>query len=193
MKKLNLGYAMCASFCTISNSLEALKSISNKYNILPILSENLMKYDTRFGKAVDIRKKIEHITQRKSLLAIPEAEPIGPTNMTDIMIIAPCTGNTLAKINNAITDTVVTMAVKSHLRVTKSLVICFASNDALGFSFENIIRSMNMKNIFFVPMLQDSPKNKPNSLVADFNMIDETIEAALEGRQIRPIFKVTAA
>ncbi|GMB10811.1 MAG: dipicolinate synthase subunit B [Candidatus Improbicoccus devescovinae] len=190
MKKLNLGYAMCASYCTIEESILVLKKLSKIYNIIPIVSENLLKYDTRFGKSEDIRNKIEEITTKKVIASIVDAEPIGPKNMTDILLLAPCTGNTLSKISRAITDTTVTMAAKSHLRVGKPLVICLATNDAMGASFENISRTMNTKHIFFVPMYQDSPIKKPNSLVADFSMIPDTLKMALEDKQIRPLFKL---
>ncbi|MDR2073790.1 MAG: dipicolinate synthase subunit B [Oscillospiraceae bacterium] len=189
MKKPNLGFAMCASFCTIENAILQAKKLTENYNILPILSENLIKNNTRFGEGIKIKEKIEKISKNKAIISIIESEPIGPQSMTDIMLIAPCTGNSLAKISRAITDTCVTMATKSHLRVQKPLVICLATNDALGASFENISKALNTKHIFFVPMKQDSPNLKPNSLVADFEMIPKALELAASNIQIQPIFK----
>lgn len=158
------------------------------YNVLPIMSENACSADTRFGKASDFVKEVEEITKNSVICTIRDAEPIGPKEMCDIILIAPCTGNTLAKLSHGITDTAVTMAVKSHLRILRPVVIALASNDALGANAENIGRMINRRNIYFTPLSQDDPVKKPNSLVADFEKIPETIEAALEGRQVEPVF-----
>jgi dipicolinate synthase subunit B len=187
MKKINLGMAFCASFCTIPQVLEQTKKLSLKYNIIPIVSENLISIDTRFGKGLEIKSKIEKICGKKVLETISDTEPIGPKNITDVMAVCPCTGNTLAKINNAVTDNCVTMAVKSHLRVQKPLVICLASNDALSASAKNLAGMLNTKNVYFVPMSQDDPVKKPNSLVALFEKLEDTIKLALQNKQIQPI------
>ncbi|MDR1364544.1 MAG: dipicolinate synthase subunit B [Oscillospiraceae bacterium] len=187
MKKINLALALCASFCNISNALGQIKKLSNIYNLIPIISENLASINTRFGKAEDIKNQIIQICGKSIIEKITEAEPIGPSNLADIMVICPCTGNTMAKISRAITDSVVTMAAKSHLRVQKPLVICLATNDALGASAENFAKMLNTKNIYFVPMSQDDPIKKPNSLVANFGELQKTIELALKNQQIQPI------
>ncbi|MDR1240591.1 MAG: dipicolinate synthase subunit B [Oscillospiraceae bacterium] len=188
MKKINLGFALCGSFCSISKAIEQIEKLSFIYNIIPIISKNLASIDTRFGKCSDIKNEIKQICKNPIIETISESEPIGPKNIVDIMAICPCTGNTLSKISHAITDTSVTMAAKSHLRVQKPLVICLSTNDALGASAENLARALNTKNIYFVPMYQDDPIKKPNSLVAEFDKLSETIELALEKKQIQPIF-----
>jgi len=166
--------------------MENLKKL--KYEILPIMSEMAYSTDTRFGKAQDFIKKIEKISEKKIINSRCEAEPIGPQNMADILLIAPCTSNTLAKLANAITDTSVTMAVKSHLRKNRPVLIALASNDALSSSAKNLGKMLNIKNIFFVPISQDDYKNKPNSLVADFKKIPSSLKLALKNKQAQPIF-----
>ena len=174
---MKIGFAMCGSFCTMSKAIEVLEKLVGKgYDVVPIMSETAYTTDTRFGKAKEIQKKVERLTGKKIIHTIVDAEPIGPQNMTDVMIIAPCTGNTLAKLNHAITDTAVTMAVKSHLRQNKPVLIALATNDALGATARNIADMMNTKNISFVPMTKDDPENKPKSLVADFDSIEGIIE-----------------
>ncbi len=188
MSKLTIGYAMCGSFCTFKNAINEMKNlVSQGYDILPIMSFNASKIDSRFGKTDDFQKEVVEICSKKIIKTIGDAEPIGPKNMTDIMLIAPCTGNTLAKLVNAITDTPVLMAAKSHLRTGKPLIIAIATNDGLKNSAQNIGKALNMKNVFFVPFAQDNPTEKPNSLVAKFNLIPETIEKALGKEQIQPI------
>lgn len=177
MNKKKLAFAICGSFCNIKNALNQLEKIKNQYDILPIISFNVAKINTRFGKAEDLRKKLEKICNKKVIDSIEGAEPIGPKNMADILTVCPCTGNTLAKIVNAITDTPVTMAVKSMLRVEKPIVICFASNDGLGASAQNLAKARNTKNIYFVPLEKDDPINKPNSLVADFSKLSEILKS----------------
>lgn len=188
MKKATVGFALCGSFCTFGKALiQMQKLIDDNYDILPIMSYNASNTDTRFGKAEDIKNKIRDICGKEIIDSIVHAEPIGPKNMADIMLLCPCTGNTLAKMCSAITDTPVTMAAKSQLRIQKPVVITLATNDALGSSAQNIGKSLNMKNIYFVPLSQDDPIKKPNSLVADFEMVIPTIELALQGKQIQPI------
>ncbi len=184
-----VGFAMCGSFCTLSKAVEQMEGLREQYNLLPIMSRNTYETDTRFGKAQDFIDKAESICGRKVLHTIPEAEPIGPKGLVDVMAVCPCTGNTLSKLALGITDTPVTMAVQSALRIGLPVVLCLASNDALGASGQNAARLLNTKNIYFVPMKQDDPEKKPFSLVADFSLLKETIHAALEGRQLQPVFR----
>lgn len=185
---LTLGYAFCGSFCTIKKSIEKLRELKSiGCNIIPIMSENACSMNTRFGNACDIIWEIEDICGKKIIKNISEAEPIGPKKMLDVLVICPCTGNTLAKLSNAITDTCVTMAAKSHLRIGRPVLITLASNDGLGASANNIGRLINTKNIFFTPFSQDDFINKPNSLVADFNLLIPSIEAAYNKTQLQPV------
>lgn len=189
MSKIKLGFALCGSFCTLAKSIDLMKKLSNlNYDILPIMSFNAYNLDTKFGNSRDFIQKIEEISSKPVLKSLTEVEPIGPKNMTDILLVCPCTGNTLAKISHAITDTPVTLAVKSHLRVKKPVVISLATNDALGASFKNFSKVFNTKNIFFTPLNQDDFKNKPNSMVANFDLVPKTLEFALQKKQIQPIF-----
>ncbi len=185
-----VGFAMCGSFCTFQKAIEQMKNLKAMgYKILPIMSFNAYNTDTRFAKASDIIKSVEEITENRIICSIDSAEPIGPKKMCDIMLVAPCTGNTLAKLSNGITDTPVTMAVKSHLRINRPVLLSIATNDGLGASAVNIGRLMNTKNIFFVPFSQDDPEKKPNSLVAHFDLIGEALEKALEKTQLQPLLR----
>lgn len=189
MKDITLGYAFCGSFCTIKQSLSALEQLCRlPIKVKPIMSEIVYKTDTRFGTANELIEKVEELCKDKIIHTIAGAEPIGPKNLLDILVVAPCTGNTLAKTANGITDTPVTMAIKAHLRNNKPVVLGIATNDALGASAKNIGLLHNTKNIYFVPYGQDDPYSKNNSLVCDFTRITETVEAALEGKQIQPVF-----
>lgn len=186
-----IGFAICGSFCTLRKSVEQMRLLSQKeFDILPIMSFNAYSTDTRFGKASDIIDEIESICHKHIIHSITDAEPIGPKAMTDLMLIAPCTGNTLAKLNLAITDTPVTMAAKSHLRQQKPLLIAVATNDALGASAQNIGRLLNVKHVYFVPMSQDDPTKKPNSIISHFDMIPPAVDAALCEKQIQPIMTI---
>ncbi len=188
MQNITLGYAITGSFCTIRESINALKALSEyDIKIIPIMSETAYSTDTRFGKAEDIIKEIEEICQTNIIHSIATAEPIGPKNLLDILVVAPATGNTLAKNALGITDSTVTMAIKAHLRNNKPVVLGIATNDALGASAKNIGLLHNTKNIFFVPYRQDDPSNKNNSMICDFTLIPQTVEEALEGKQIQPI------
>lgn len=190
MSDITVGFAMCGSFCTFKNALEQLHALADfGYKILPIMSENAYKTDTRFGKADDIIWEVEDTSSHKVIHTIVDAEPIGPKKMCDIMIVCPCTSNTLAKIANAITDGPVTMAVKSHLRIGGPVLIALASNDALAASAANLGKLLNTKNIYFVPMAQDDHEKKPTSVVADFNLLLPAAASALQGKQLQPIFK----
>lgn len=188
MNGITVGFAMCGSFCTISKALAEMKKLRDiGYEIVPIISENVSKTDTRFGTAKEIIEKTEEISGRKVICTIEEAEPIGPKGITDIMLVAPCTGNTAAKLAHAVTDTPVTMAVKSHLRQSKPVLLAIATNDALGASAQNIGRLINTRHYYFVPFSQDDPIKKPNSLVAHFELIPEAIKKALDGKQLQPV------
>ena len=188
MKKITLGYAFCGSFCTIKQSVEALKTlIQEGYIIKPIMSQIVYSTDTRFNKASDLIKEVEDLCNQKIIHDIVSAEPIGPKNLLDAIVVSPCTGNTLAKIALGVTDTSVTMSVKAHLRNNKPVILAPATNDALGASAKNIGMLHNTKNIFFVPYKQDDPFSKNNSLVCDFSLIPKTVESALKGEQIQPV------
>lgn len=185
--KIRLGFAMCGSFCTFKLVLEELERLAKDYDITPIMSQGAAFTDTRFGKAEDFRRRVAEICGREPITTIADAEPIGPRALLDVLVIEPCTGNTLGKLANGITDTPVTMAAKAHLRNGRPLVLAVSTNDALGASARNIGTLMNTKNIFFVPMRQDSPLGKPASLVADFSETAAAIKSALEGRQTQPL------
>lgn len=183
------GFAMCGSYCTHKYALEQLEMlVKNGCDVLPVVSENVYSTDTRFGKACDTVRRMEEICGKGVIHTIADAEPIGPKMQLDVMIIAPCTGNTLAKIANGITDTAVTMAAKAHLRGDRPLVIALASNDALSANLKNIGQLITRKHVYFVPMYQDDPEKKPHSLIADFSLLLPTLEAAKEGKQYRKIF-----
>ena len=183
-----IGWGFCGSFCTMKKSISVMKELSQKFEILPIFSYSLQNTVTRFGTPEYFRKEVEEIAGKEIISTIETAEPIGPKNMLSAMIIAPCTGNTLAKIANGITDTPVTMAAKAHLRNEKPLIIALASNDAMSANFKNLATMLEKKNVYFVPLHQDDPINKPNSLVADFSKIEEAVEYASRGIQMRPLF-----
>lgn len=189
MEKPVIGFAMCGSFCTFRAVLGEMRKIADAgYRLLPIMSGNAFATDTRFGRAADFVGEVEEICGRKVIGTIPQAEPIGPQRLVDVLVIAPCTGNTLGKLANGITDTSVTMAAKSCLRIGLPVVLALATNDALAASAPNLGRLLNTKNIYFVPMKQDSPIKKPFSLVSDFSRILPSVLAALEGKQERPVF-----
>ena len=184
-----IGYAVCGSFCTFADSYKCLLTLREKYNdIVPIMSFNAYSTDTRFGTHTEWIERIETLCERKIINTISDAEPLGPKVPLDALVIAPCTGNTLAKLANGITDTPVCMAAKAHLRSDRPLVIALASNDAMSANLGNIGKLLNRKNIYFVPMLQDEPIKKPHSLVADFSLLEETLKGALNGKQIRKLF-----
>ena len=184
-----IGYAFCGSFCTFKNSFAALSELKNKYtDILPIMSYNAYNTDTRFGACKEWQNRIESLCERKIIHSIEDAEPLGPQISLEALIIAPCTGNTLAKLANGITDTPVCMAAKAHLRSDRPLVIALASNDAMSANLGNLAALLSRKNVYFVPMKQDEPIKKPHSLVADFSLLPKTLEGALSGKQIRKLF-----
>jgi dipicolinate synthase subunit B len=183
-----IGFAITGSFCTFNKIIpEILRLTDEKANVYPIVSQAVDSFDTRFGKAAEFKEKLVKITGNEIISDIISAEPIGPKSLLDIIVVCPCTGNTISKISNAITDTTVTMAVKAQMRNNKPVVIGISTNDGLGANAKNIAILLNMKNIYFVPFGQDAPLNKPNSLLAKSDMILPSIKAALEGRQIQPL------
>ena len=185
-----IGYALCGSFCTHKRSVDILKELKKTgYDIQPIVSENAYSTDTHFGTAQELQDNLLGICQREIIHTIKDAEPLGPRVNLEALIICPCTGNTLAKIANGITDTAVTMAAKAHLRSDRPLVIALASNDALSANLKNVGALLQKKQVYFVPMVQDDPEKKPHSLVADFSLVPKTLEMALSGRQIQKIFR----
>ena len=188
MNGIKVGYALTGSFCTFEKSLNQMKKIKeNGAEIIPIMSFNASNLDTRFGKAEFFRDEIEKISQRSIISTIESAEPIGPKKLTDVLVVLPCTGNTLAKLANGIYDTPVTLAVKSHIRNQRPVVIGVSSNDSLSASAKNIGTLLNLKYYYFIPMRQDDYQKKPFSVVCDFEKTIETIEAALYGKQIQPM------
>lgn len=188
MAKLKLGFAMCGSFCTVSDALYELeKLVSAGHDVTPILSPIVYSTDTRFTNADKLINRVEEITNNKVIHSIVGAEPIGPKKMFDALIVCPCTGNTLAKLAYGITDTSVTMAVKAHIRNNRPVVLAIATNDALGAAAKNIGHLLNTKNYYFVPFRQDDPVSKERSMIADFSLVCDTTYAALHGEQLKPI------
>ena len=188
MKPQRVGFALCGSFCTHGVVLKELEKLCREYEtVLPIVSPACQTTDTRFGKAEDFLSRVERLTGHTAMRSIAEAEPIGPKKLLDVLVVAPCTGNTLAKLAAGVTDTPVTMAAKAHLRNDRPVVVAVATNDGLSAAARNIGELLVRKNYFFVPFGQDDPEKKPCSLMADFTRIGETVEAALEGRQIQPV------
>ncbi len=183
-----VGFVLTGSFCTFKNTILEIRNIVNEgASVIPVMSFNAYNLDTKFGKAKDFIEEIEEITKNKIIHEICDAEPIGPKKMTDIMLIAPCTGNTIAKLANGITDTPAIMAAKSHLRNNNPLVIAVSTNDALSGNAKNIGILLNRNNYYFVPFRQDNPITKPRSLVFDPKYIVKTLEMALDREQIQPI------
>ena len=173
---MNIGFAMCGSFCTFQEVFPVMETLSQKYNIIPIFSDTVYGTDSRFGTAQANIRTAEQICGKSPLHTIAAVEPIGPKKLLDALIVAPCTGNSLAKLAHSIADTPVTMAVKSHLRNARPVIIAVSSNDALGGAAENIGRLMARKHYYFVPYRQDDHEQKPTSLVADFTQNPQTVE-----------------
>ncbi len=187
MDKTRLGFALCGSFCTFSKVLKEMEKLAEIYDITPIMSKGAATIDSRFGTSKEFIEHITKICGKAPITTVEGAEPIGPKALLDVLLIAPCTGNTLGKLANGITDTSVTMAAKAHLRNNRPVVIAVSTNDALSGSAMNIGKLLNTKNIYFVPMGQDSPKAKPTSVVAHFENCGEAIEYALKGEQVQPL------
>ena len=184
---MNIGFAMCGSFCTFHQVFPIMEDLADRYTLIPIFSPAVYSTDTRFGTAQAHIRRAAAICGTDPLFSIPQVEPIGPKKLLDALIIAPCTGNTLAKLAHSIADTSVTMAAKSHLRNGRPVIIAVSTNDALAGAAENIGKLLGRKHYYFVPFGQDDAHNKPTSMVADFTKIPDTLEAALEYRQIQPM------
>ena len=184
---MDIGFALCGSFCTFSKVFPVLEKLAQEHKVYPIFSEAACTTDSRFGDAAAFITYAERICNRKIFSTITEVEPIGPKQLLDALIIAPCTGNTLAKLAHSIADTPVTMAAKSHLRNGRPVLIAISTNDALAGAAENIGKLLARKHYYFVPFGQDNARAKPTSIVADFGKIPLALEEALEGRQMQPI------
>ncbi|MDN5346704.1 MAG: dipicolinate synthase subunit [Clostridia bacterium] len=183
-----VGFALTGSFCTLEKILpEVKKLVDAGAEVYPLISFAVKKIDTRFGTAQFWRAELEKICGRPVIASIEEAEPIGPKKLFDIMVVAPCTGNTIAKLANGITDSPVLMGIKAHLRNQRPVVLAISTNDGLGMNAKNIGLLLNTKNIYLVPFGQDDPFGKTNSLVADMSLILDTVKGALEGRQLQPV------
>ena len=185
---ITIGFAICGSYCTFKTVFEEIEKLKNAgYNIIPIMSENAYSLDTRFGDAIHWQRRLKELTENQIIHTIPQAEPIGPKKLLDALVIAPCTGNTLAKLATGVTDTAVTLAAKAHLRNGRPLIIAPSTNDALSNAAKNIGALLNYKNVYFVPFGEDNYAGKPMSMVADFSLIQSTIEMAMNGKQLQPI------
>lgn len=190
LKDKTIGFALTGSFCTLEAAVTQLEGIvAAGANVLPIISSNVNNMDTRFGKADVLKDRLVRITGNQIIKTIPQAEPIGPKGLLDILVVCPCTGNTLAKIAAGVTDTSVTMAVKAHLRNDRPVVIAISTNDGLSGNAQNIGKLLNSKNIYFVPFGQDDPVGKKTSLVAKNELVAETLELALEKIQLQPLLQ----
>lgn len=188
LKGKHVGVALTGSFCTYEKVFTELQKLTDEGAIVQtIFSDASQTLNSRFGKAEDFVKRAENITGIKPMMTIPEAEPIGPKSLLDILVLFPCTGNTIAKLANGITDTPTLMAAKAHLRNNKPLLISISTNDALGINMKNIGLLLNAKNIYFIPFGQDNPEKKPNSMIAHTELLIPSLEAALEGKQYQPV------
>ena len=184
---MNIGFAMCGSFCTFAQVFPVMEQLAGNHNVIPIFSDNAYTIDSRFGSAKEHIARAEAICKSKVLHTIAQVEPIGPKKLLDILVIAPCTGNTIAKLAHSIADTPVTMAAKSHLRNGRPVLIAISTNDALMGAAENIGKLMARKHFYFVPFRQDDPVGKPTSIVADFSLIPDALVAAMEDVQLQPL------
>jgi dipicolinate synthase subunit B len=188
LKDVRIGFAFTGSFCTFVKVIAELeKLVSQGADITPVISYSVDSFDTRFGTAAEWKTKIEAVTGKNVIRTIADAEPIGPKCIFDILVVAPCTGNTLGKLANGISDTPVTMACKAHLRNGRPLLLALSTNDGFGINARNISFLQNCKNVFFVPYGQDDPMKKTNSLMARFDMIIPAIESAMKGQQLQPV------
>ena len=184
---MTIGFALCGSFCTYAKVFPVMELLTRDYEVIPIFSDASYETDSRFGSATEHLAAAREICGNEPLHTIAQAEPIGPKKLLDALVIAPCTGNTLAKLAHSIADGPVTMAAKSHLRNGRPVIVAVSTNDALAGAAENIGKLLARKHYYFVPFGQDDAKGKPTSLVADFAQIPQTLDAALEGRQIQPV------
>lgn len=184
-----IGYVITGSYCTFARSLEVLgRLVESGYEVVPVMSENAYYTDTRFFSAEDFSGRVETLCGRRVIHTVVDAEPLGPRDPLDLLIVAPCTGNTLAKAMQGITDTAATMAIKAHLRRDRPTLLAVASNDALSANLANIAAALSRRSVYLVPMRQDDPISKPHSLVAELERIPECIEALARGKQVRPLF-----
>ncbi len=184
----NIGFGITGSFCTHKKTIEMIsKLVSAGYNVLPIITDSVKETNTRFGDSKSFIEEVEKITGNKVIDNIVDAEPIGPNNLIDVMVVAPCTGNSLSKIANGLTDNAVLMVTKSHVRNNKPVVIGISTNDALGANAVNLAKLLNYKNYYFIPFGQDNPQAKPKSLIANWDLLEETLKAAYNGSQVQPI------
>ena len=187
-KNINIGFAVCGSFCTHAVILQTINDLVKKgYNIVPIVSETVATTNTRFGLAKDFLSQLKEITGKEVVSNIVDAEPLGPSNAIDVLVIAPATGNTIGKIANGINDSAVTMTCKAHIRNDKPVVIGVSTNDAMGLNFKNIGLLMASKNFYFVPFIQDNINSKPKSLVAQWDKIEQVVLCAMQGKQFQPV------
>lgn len=188
METIRLGFALCGSFCTYDAALRELEQLRARFfDITPILSEHGATTDSRFGAGAEFVRRAEAICGRPAITTIAGAEPIGPKKLLDVLLILPCTGNTIAKLAGGVTDSAVTMAAKAHLRNERPVVLAVSTNDGLAGSAQNIGQLLARRNYYFVPFRQDDPAGKPRSLVADFSLAGDAVEAAFSGRQLQPI------
>ena len=188
MDDKTIGFALCGSFCTHAHAIGALEQVKARFaRVVPIVSQVVADTDTRFGKAHDLMREMERICDHRVISTVKGAEPIGPQKLLDLLIICPCTGNTLGKLAAGVTDTSVTMAAKAHLRNCRPLLIAPSTNDGLAASAASIGSLLPRKYIYFVPFGQDDPEKKPTSLVADFTQVADAAQAALSGRQLQPL------
>ena len=184
-----IGFAMCGSYCTHGAALQQLEKLLDRgYDVVPIVSENVYRTDTRFGSAKALCERLQGMCQRQVIHTIVDAEPLGPKTPLDALVVCPCTGNTLAKMADGITDTAVTMAAKAHLRSDRPLLLALASNDALSANLKNIATMLSRKHVYFVPLSQDDPEKKPHSLIADFTLLLPTLDSAMRGTQYQRLF-----
>lgn len=184
---MNIGFALCGSFCTFHSVFPVIEELANEHTLIPILSPAAATTDTRFGAAREHVERLTEICGREPLSTLSQVEPIGPKRLLDILVVAPCTGNTLAKLAHGIADTPVTMAVKSHLRNGKPVLVGISTNDGLSGAAENIGRLLNRKHFYFIPFGQDDPYGKSNSLVAKFEKLPQALDAAVQGYQLQPL------
>ena len=189
MEKLRVGLALTGSYCTYDRIMSMARRLAGEYDLVPIMSENSYGTDSRFGDAAEFIAQLESMTGRRVISTITGAEPIGPRALLDALVIAPCTGNTIAKLANGVTDSAATMAAKAHLRNGGPVIIAVSTNDALSGNARNIGELMARKGYYFVPFYQDDPVKKPTSAVADFDLVEDTVTAAVAGRQLQPVLR----
>ena len=185
---MKIGFCICGSFCTHKKALKTVRALSKKYEIVPVLSERAAHTDTRFGSHFALISEVTRICGREPVTTIEGAEPLGPVEPLDMLVICPCTGNTLSKLASGVSDSSVTLAAKATLRADRPVLIALCSNDALGANLKNIGSLLNRKNFYFVPMYMDDKEKKPHSLIADFSTLEKCIQAAMRGKQITPVF-----